>query len=111
MKHALPHELLERQVRVDLAGCGGNGSQMLTGLARLHHALTALGHPGFSVNAWDPDEVSEANVARQLFSPADVGLNKATILVHRLNAWFGLRWSAWPGNMPCRGRRTTRRTS
>ncbi len=94
MRHFLPARLLEDEVRIDLVGCGGNGSQMLTGLARLNHALTALGHPGLIVTAYDPDTVSEANVGRQLFSPSDVGLNKAAILVHRLNAWFGLRWGA-----------------
>jgi PRTRC genetic system protein A/PRTRC genetic system ThiF family protein len=38
----------------------------------------------------DPDTVSPANVGRQLFSPGDVGRNKATVLVHRLNAFFGI---------------------
>ncbi len=95
-EHVLEAAYVEQQVQVLLAGCGGNGSQMLTGLARLNHALTALGHPGLRVEAFDPDTVSEANVGRQLFSPADVGLNKATVLVHRLNAFFGLQWRATP---------------
>jgi PRTRC genetic system ThiF family protein len=82
-EHVLPARYVEDQVTVDLIGCGGNGSQMLTGLARLDRALRALGHPGLVVTAWDPDTVSEANVGRQLFSPSDVGLNKATVLVHR----------------------------
>lgn len=92
--HLLPPRYVEELVSVDIVGCGGNGSQMLTGVARLDRALRALGHPGFVVNAWDPDTVSEANVGRQLFSPADVGLNKAAVLVHRLNAFYGLDWAS-----------------
>lgn len=96
IEHRIHPNLLKEPVHVALVGCGGNGSQMLTGLARLHYALAALGHPGFVVRVWDPDTVSRANVGRQLFSPADVGLHKAAILVHRVNAFFGLSWAAAP---------------
>lgn len=96
MPHFTPAQFLEQQVQISVVGCGGNGSQMLTGLARLDHAIRALGHPGLRVTAWDPDTVSEANMGRQLFSPADVGLSKAVVLVHRLNAFFGLDWTARP---------------
>lgn len=96
MEHVLPARYLERPVFVDLVGCGGNGSQMLTGLARLDHAMRALGHPGLRVTVSDFDQVSEANVGRQLFSPADVGANKAVVLVSRVNAFFGLAWEARP---------------
>lgn len=88
-----PH-LLQRAARVALIGCGGNGSQMLTGLARLNHAMTALGHPGLEVRAYDPDTVSEANMGRQLFGAFDVGASKAHVLVNRINAFFGLNWQA-----------------
>lgn len=94
--HCIHPRLLEDRVHVSLVGCGGNGSQMLTGLARLHMALRALGHPGLFVAVFDGDAVSPANVGRQLFSPADVGRNKATVLVHRLNSFFGLDWYAEP---------------
>jgi len=96
MPHFLRGELLTKKVVVDLVGCGGNGSQMLTGLARLSHALQALGHPGLHVRAHDPDTVSEANLARQLFTRADVGLHKSLVLTHRINAFFGLDWQAYP---------------
>ncbi|MBB3259967.1 PRTRC genetic system ThiF family protein [Paraburkholderia bannensis] len=82
------------RVRVALVGCGGNGSQMLTGLARLNHALVNLGHAGLHVTAFDGDTVSESNIGRQMFSPADVGQYKSVVLVHRLNAFFGLDWHA-----------------
>ncbi|MGF6976389.1 PRTRC genetic system ThiF family protein [Paraburkholderia sp. JPY465] len=96
MTHITPAHFLDRRVNVALIGCGGNGSQMLTGLARLNHALTALGHPGLHVTAFDGDTVSDANIGRQMFSPADVGQHKSVILVHRLNAFFGLDWHARP---------------
>lgn len=94
--HITPSACLDRVVEVVLIGCGGNGSQMLTGLARLNHAIRVLGHPGLRVVTFDPDTVSEANMGRQLFSAADVGQNKATVLTHRVNMHFGLDWLARP---------------
>ncbi len=89
--------MLSHPVRIALIGCGGNGSQMLTGLARLNHAITALGHPGLKVTVFDPDTVSEANMGRQLFGAFDVGASKAHVLVQRINAFFGLNWEAVHG--------------
>lgn len=86
--------MLSHRVRIALIGCGGNGSQMLTGLARLNHAITALGHPGLHVRAYDPDTVSEANMGRQMFGAFDVGASKSITLVNRVNAYFGLDWEA-----------------
>lgn len=96
MPHYTPSALLNRQVEITLIGAGGNGSQMLTGLARLNHALKALGHPGLFVTVFDPDFVSESNIGRQLFSMSDVGQNKAILLTHRINCFFGLQWEALP---------------
>lgn len=86
----------EHQITVNLIGCGGTGSQMLANLASLNSALIALGHPGLSVTAWDGDEITEANIGRQLFSPADVGNNKAVVLISRINRFYGFRWNAEP---------------
>lgn len=95
--HVTNARLLSGQVPVILAGCGGTGSQVLTGLARLDRALRALEHPGgLHVTVYDPDRVSEANVGRQLFASADVGANKGAVLVHRVNTWYGLDWEAVP---------------
>lgn len=88
---APPHK-----ITVDLVGLGGTGSQVLTGLARMNEALTGLNHPGLHIRAWDPDEVTAANMGRQLFSPADVGINKAIVLVQRVNRFFGYDWQAVP---------------
>jgi hypothetical protein len=75
--HLTHPELLAERVHVALVGAGGIGSLMLSGLARLDAAIRALGHPGLDVTVYDPDDVSEANLGRQLFAPADVGRNKA----------------------------------
>jgi len=79
---------------VDLVGAGGTGSQMLTALARVNHALLALGHPGLIVNVYDDDRVSYANLGRQLFSESEVGFFKSVILVNRMNRFFGTNWKA-----------------
>ncbi len=95
MMHRIPEPLLQHQVKVALVGAGGTGSQMLTGLARLDSAMRAMEHPGgLSVTVYDPDVVTRSNVGRQLFSPADIGQAKATVLVHRINCWYGLDWHA-----------------
>jgi len=83
-------------VTVNLIGCGGTGSQVLTALSRMSHTLIALGHPGFHVTVFDPDTVTEANLGRQLFSESDLGLNKAVVLVSRINRFFSTCWKAVP---------------
>lgn len=83
-------------VTIRLVGCGGSGSQMLNNLARIHVALMALGHPGFHVTVMDDDKVTEANIGRQLFSPAEIGMYKCVALASRINRFFGLRWDAVP---------------
>ena len=83
-------------ITINLVGVGGTGSQVLTSLARINHALIALGHPGSHIAAYDPDEVTQANIGRQQFSMVDLGLNKATVLVTRVNRFFGFDWEAFP---------------
>lgn len=83
-------------ITVSLIGAGGTGSQVLTSLGRINHALLALGHPGLYVSAYDNDDVSEANIGRQLFSESDIGLNKANVLITRVNRFFGTDWECIP---------------
>jgi PRTRC genetic system ThiF family protein len=91
--HCHPTLLKSREpIRVLLAGVGGTGSRVLTGLRHIHLALLAFERPGLEVIALDPDTVSEANLVRQAFYPADVGLSKAAILINRLNLACGLSW-------------------
>jgi PRTRC genetic system ThiF family protein len=83
-------------VTVNLIGCGGTGSQVLSSLARMHSALRALNHPGLFVRAIDPDRVTTANMGRQLFSPSDVDSYKCISLVGRINRFFGTDWEGVP---------------
>ncbi len=95
--HILSEKLLHRAVEVHVIGCGGTGSQLLPRLAQLSKCMVALGHPhGLNVHVWDADTVSEHNCLRQNFFPCDVGHNKASIMVNRLNIGHGLAWRDEP---------------
>ena len=95
--HRIHPELLERQVRVLVVGCGGTGSAVVAGLPYLHQSLVARGHPGgLHVTVVDGDTISPANCIRQPFARSEVGLNKAIVLVNRLNLFWGLKWEAVP---------------
>jgi len=95
--HRIHPELLERQVRVLVVGCGGTGSAVVAGLPYLHQSLVAWGHPGgLHVTVLDGDAISPANCVRQPFGRAEIGLNKAIVLVNRLNLFWGLKWEAIP---------------
>ena len=94
--HQLANESpYRREFRILLIGSGGNGSAVLFGLQYLHHALVAWGRDaGLSVTVMDGDLVSPTNCVRQPFGAADVGQNKATVLVNRVNLFHGLAWRA-----------------
>jgi PRTRC genetic system ThiF family protein len=81
---------------VILAGCGGTGSILATHLARIWQAWTRLGGNPFRVTLYDPDTVTEANLARQCFCAADIGHNKAQVLAQRLRDFFGIEAEALP---------------
>jgi PRTRC genetic system ThiF family protein len=98
--HRIHPELLERQVRVLVVGCGGTGSVVVAGLPYLHQSLVARGHPGgLHVTVMDGDTISPANCVRQPFARSEVGLNKAIVLVNRLNLFWGLKWEAFPAHL------------
>jgi PRTRC genetic system ThiF family protein len=93
--HKLWPQVLQNPVKVVVVGCGGTGSVMAGWLPFLHKTLLALGHPrGLRVTLMDGDVVSETNCVRQAFSIADVGRNKAGVIVERTNLYFGTRWEA-----------------
>ena len=81
-------------VTVNLIGAGGTGSQVLTALARMNHALTELNHAGLSVRLWDDDVIAESNLGRQLFAESELGLYKSVTLINRANRFFGTNWKA-----------------
>lgn len=94
-EHLIPNDLLTRTVRVVVVGCGGTGSAIAGGLPYLHQAMLAHGHPGgLHVTMVDADRISETNCVRQPFSQSEVGLHKATVLVDRINMFWGLGWDA-----------------
>ncbi len=95
--HRIHPELLERQVRVLVVGCGGTGSAIVAGLPYLHQSLLARGHPGgLHVTVMDGDTISPTNCVRQPFARSEIGHNKAIVLVNRLNMFWGLKWEAIP---------------
>jgi len=98
--HRISQYLLDptHPITFNVIGAGGNGSQVLSQLARMDAALKALQHPGLYVRVFDADSVSEANLARQLFSRNDLGQNKASVLVTRINRFFNTSWKAFPMN-------------
>ncbi|HZR33793.1 MAG TPA: PRTRC system ThiF family protein [Nevskia sp.] len=83
-------ETFTRAIRVLVVGCGGSGSEMVDALARVHCCSTRAGHEGLRITLQDGDTVSEANVGRARFLPADVGANKAALLARRYGLLFGL---------------------
>jgi PRTRC genetic system ThiF family protein len=81
-------------ITVNLIGAGGTGSQMLTSLARMNQAMLALDYPGLMVTVYDNDNISPANLGRQLFAAAEIGLHKSVALINRINRFFGTNWKA-----------------
>ncbi|HMG84622.1 MAG TPA: PRTRC system ThiF family protein [Terracidiphilus sp.] len=100
VEHTLPPDLLRhRAVRVLVVGAGGTGSAIVMGLPYFHQAMRAWGHRyGLDVAMMDADQVSESNCVRQPFSISDIGQNKATVLINRLNLFWGTSWSAIPSH-------------
>jgi PRTRC genetic system ThiF family protein len=98
--HVLPPDLLGRRpVRVLVVGAGGTGSAIAMGLPYLHQAMLAWGHAyGLEVTLMDADTVSDTNCVRQPFSWSDIGQNKATVLINRINLFWGSQWNAVPAN-------------
>jgi len=98
--HRIHPELLEREVRVLVVGCGGTGSAVVAGLPYLHQSLLTYGHPGgLHVTVLDGDTISPTNCVRQAFARSEVGLNKAVVLVNRLNLFWGVKWEAVPAHL------------
>jgi PRTRC genetic system ThiF family protein len=47
----------------------------------------------------DGDAISPANCVRQPFARTEIGLNKAIVLVNRINLFWGLKWDAVPAHL------------
>lgn len=81
---------------ITVIGAGGTGSQVITGLSRMNHALQQLRHPGVQVSVYDDKLVTPANLGRQLFAEPEIGLPKSVALINRMNRFFGTNWKAVP---------------
>jgi hypothetical protein len=82
-----------------VVGAGGTGSAIVMGLPYLDQAMRVWGRSsGLDVVMMDADTVSETNCVRQPFSISDIGQNKATVLINRINLFWGTRWRAEPAN-------------
>lgn len=99
-RHYLPAAFNNRAIRILLVGCGGNGAQMLMGLASLDMALRAISSRFLEVTVVDDDVVTEANLGRQPFYRCDLGGSKAHTLTERVNLAHGLAWRAIHGRAP-----------
>jgi PRTRC genetic system ThiF family protein len=104
IEHILPSDLLRHQaVRVLVIGAGGTGSAIVMGLPYLDQAMRVWGHrDGLAVALMDADAVSETNRIRQPFSASDIGQNKATVLINRINLFWGTNWTAIPNHFHAR---------
>jgi PRTRC genetic system ThiF family protein len=102
--HTLPLDLVNRHpVRILVVGAGGTGSAIVMGLPYLDQAMRVWGRSrGLEVVMMDADTVSETNCVRQPFSASDVGQNKATVLINRINLFWGTRWTAMPNHFDTR---------
>ena len=100
IEHTLPNDLLgQRAMRVLVVGAGGTGSAIVMGLPYLDQAMRVWGRSGgLEVVMMDADTVSETNCVRQPFSVSDIGHNKATVLINRINLFWGTKWRAEPAN-------------
>ena len=96
MKFNTPFNWLNDTLNIALIGAGGSGSQMLSGLSKINYSMQQLAHKGFNLTVFDPSSVRLPNVGRQCFYPADIGSNKAILLTHRANLFYGTCWEAMP---------------
>ena len=98
IEHRLPSDLIRRgPIRVLIVGAGGTGSSIAMNLPYLDQAMRVWGHAtGLDVAMMDADTVSATNCVRQPFSASDIGQNKATVLINRINIFWGMKWRAIP---------------
>jgi PRTRC genetic system ThiF family protein len=83
---------ISRLTKVFVIGCGGNGSHLVSDLARLVGTLDL----DIEIVLIDGDSVEEKNLIRQHFIGADLGKNKAQVLASR----YASAYNASMGHVP-----------
>lgn len=75
------------ELEIILCGCGGSGSWLAPSIARL---VRIMQESSMKISTYfvDFDIIEDANIPRQNFSDAELGLNKAQVLALR----YGLAW-------------------
>lgn len=81
---------------VVIVGLGGTGAQTARSIARVLYAMKLNGIQVPRLVLIDPDTVEDKNIGRQLFTHGDKGRSKATVVMQRLNAAYGLACYAVP---------------
>lgn len=84
-----------KHLHLYLVGCGGTGAWLSQTLIRLTKILTTQGR-SVSLTLIDHDLVEKANIPRQNFIQADLGLNKAQVLALRYGMAYGVDVMAIP---------------
>jgi PRTRC genetic system ThiF family protein len=77
-----------------MVGCGGTGSQLAQAVSRLVYTLNDVNRPT-KLTFIDFDIVEKKNLGRQLFCPAELGLQKSVALATRYGHALGLDIEAY----------------
>jgi len=93
----IPEDMMgnTHKITISLIGAGGTGSLLLNQLCRINIALIGLGKKGIHVRCFDHDIVTESNLGRQNFNELDIDLNKADVLISRINMFYGFQWESY----------------
>lgn len=83
-------------ISISVIGAGGNGSFILSRLARIDYALKNINNQGLFIKSFDDDRVEYNNIGRQNFLPNDVGEIKSSRLITKINHSFYHNWKAYP---------------
>lgn len=83
-------------VVLHLIGCGGTGSWLAPGVARVAKLMKDNFRKEVFVYFWDPDSVEEKDIYRQNFCYAEIGMNKAEALAIRYSLAWGIEIIAYP---------------
>jgi PRTRC genetic system ThiF family protein len=84
----------DRLTKLVLVGCGGTGSWLAGGIARIAWELKRIGRQ-VEVQFWDFDRVEPKNIPRQAFTGSEVGLYKAEALALRYSGAWAINIAAY----------------